>query len=446
MRANGEEPRALMNLEKRYEFRSPKWSPDGQRIVYLRKTLGTTQSSIEARDVSNGATTVLLDEMGMLDFWWTPDGRLIYSQTAASEEATYDLWERRIDAKSLRSIGEPRRLTRWVGHSPGYVSISADGKRIVTTKGYAQSDVYVAELEANRRKLKPERRLTVDTRSDWPSSWTKDGKEILFFSDRNGAFNIFKQSSSSSNAELVLRGKEDVRGPKISPDRQWLLYMAWPDRQEKAPVRIMRAPESGGPGQTVLEAAGAFASGITFGAGGDLDSQMKGPRSFPDFRCPSSPTASCVVAEAEQDNVVFTYFDPVRGRGIEAARVQTAPATFFWDLSPDGLQIAYGEFKSRSDERLTVIALKDGGVRQIPLSGWTNLSSVSWSADGRDFYVTTFKREGSSLLHVTHDGKVDVLTELTGRWFGTPQPSPDDRFLAFGLRTVDSNVWLIEPK
>src|SRR5262245_29067868 len=446
MGANAEAPHSVMNLERRYEFRGPKWSPDGHRIVYLRNTFGTTESVIEARAVSDGVTTVLVAAMGLLDFWWTPDSRLIYSQAAASEEATYDLWELRIDSKSLRPIGEPRRLTRWVGHSPGYVSISGDGKRIVTTKGYTQSDVYVAELEAGRRKLKPERRLTVDTRSDWPSSWTNNGKEILFFSDRNGVFNIFKQGQSSQNAEMLVPGKEDVRGPQFSADGRWLLYMVWPDRQQKASVRSVRASTSGGPSEIVLEAAGPFASGITFSDGGEQDPQTKGPRSFPDFRCPTLSTASCVVAEAEQDNVVFTYFDPVRGRGAEAARVKTSPSKFFWDLSPDGSQIAYGEFRSRAAEHITLLALKDRSIREVSLNARTNLSSVSWSADGRDLFVTTFKREGSDLLHVARDGKVDVLSELTGRWFGTPRPSPDDRFLAFGLRTVDSNVWLIEAK
>ena len=443
---NGEEPRPLMDLERKYQFRGPKWSPDGQRILYLKNTFGTRDGSIEARSASDGSTTTLLAGMGLLDFWWTPDNRLIYSAAATSEDATYDLWERHIDPKTLSSVGEPRRLTRWVGHSPGFVSISTDGKRIVTTKGYSLSDVYVAELEPNRAKLKPENRLTLDTRSDWPSSWTPGGKEILFFSDRNGVFNIFKQSPTSQDAELIVRGKEDARSPQLSADGRWLLYMAWPDRQQKEPVRIMRTVPSGGPGDVVLEAAGAFKSGISFSPTGEQDPEAKGSRSFPDFRCPTAPSGSCVVAEAEQDSVVFTYFDPTRGRGMEAARIRTSPSKFFWDLSPDGSHVAYGEFRSSPMDHISVLSLKDQASRDIPLNTWTNLNSISWSTDGRDLFISTFKREGSDLLHIGLDGKIDVLSQLTGRWFGTARPSPDDRFLAFGLRTVDSNVWLIETK
>jgi WD40-like Beta Propeller Repeat len=445
MGPNGENPQAIMDLDRRYEFRGPKWSPDGQRIVYVKNTFGTTEGSIEARRVSDGATVTLVAGMGLLDFWWTADGRLVYSQSATSDEATYDLWSLNIDSKSLRPIGEPQRLTRWVGYSPGYVSLSADGKRIVTTKGYSQSDVYIAELEANGRKLKAERHLTVDTRSDWPSSWTKDGKEVLYFSDRNGPFNIFKQPESSDKADMLVGGKEDTRAPELSPDGRWLLYTLWPDRQQKGPVRVMRTAQTGGPGETVLEGVGPFASGITFSPGGEQDPQAKGSRAFPDFRCPSSSLmASCVIAEAEQDNVVFTYFDPLRGRGGEAMRVKTSPSKFFWDLSPDGLRIAYGEFRSTNAERIVISTLGDRTARELPLGSWTNLSSVVWSAAGNDLFVTTLKREGSDLLHVALNGKVDVLSQQKGKWFGTPRPSPNGRLLTFGLRTLDSNVWLIE--
>jgi Tol biopolymer transport system component len=446
MGANGESPRPLMDLENRYQFRGPKWSPDGRRIVYLRNKFGTSESSIEARSISDGATTVLLAAMGLLDFWWTPDGRLIYSQVAASVDSTFDLWELGIDPKTLRPTGDPRRLTRWVGHSPGFVSISADGKRIVTTAGYTQSDVYVADLDANGQKLKPEKRITLDARSDWPGAWTRSGSEILLFSDRNGPFNIFKQAVSSPDAQLVIGGKEGARSPQISPDGQWLLYTAWPERQQPVPVRIMRAPLSGGPSEIVLEAHGAFASGVIFSSAGEQDPEMKESRSFPDFRCPSVAASSCVLAEADQDSIVFTPFDPIHGKATETVRLQAAPARFFWDLSPDGSSIAYGEYGSRPGDHITIMTLRDHATREVPLNPWTNLNSVSWSAAGRHLFVTTSKREGSDLLHVALDGKVDVLRQLTGRWFGISRPSPDDRILAFGLRTLDSNVWLIETK
>jgi len=434
-----------MTLDPRYDFQGPKWSPDGRGVVYRKNKFGSREGSIEARTLADGATTVLYAGLGLQDFWWTADGRLIYSQAGTSED-THDLWEVAIDGKTAQRTGEPRRLTRWVAYAPGLVSVSTDGKRIVTTKGYHQTDVYVAEIEDNGRHLKTERRLTSDTRFDWPAGWTKDGKEILFFSNRNGAFNVFRQNESTSTADLVISGKEDSRSPQISPDGQWLLYMVWPDNKGSGPVRIMRASPSGGSGDAVLEAKGSFAIGLSFSVDGEQDAQNGGARSFPDFRCPSSETVSCVLAEADPEEILFTFFDAVNGRRSEAARVRAAPAKFFWDLSPDGSQLAYGEFKSEENDSITILTLKDGVTRQVQLAGESALSSLSWAAGGRGLFVTTKRREGSDLLHVGLDGKISLLREETGRVFISPRPSPNGRFLAFAVRTTDSNVWLLETK
>jgi eukaryotic-like serine/threonine-protein kinase len=444
MGPNGEEPRPFMPLETRYEYRGPKWSPDGHRLVYLKNRIGRNEGSIESRALADDSTTALFAGARLLDFWWTPDGRLIYSQVGASEEA-YELWQLPIDAKTAQRIGEPVRLTRWFGYSPGLVSVSADGKRIITTKGRAQSDVYVAELEANGQRLKPERRLTLDTSSDWPAGWTKEG-EVLFFSDRNGVFNIFKQKESVQTANLAVPGREDARAPQISPDGMWLLYMVWSDPKQAKPARIMRAPQSGALAETVLEANGTFAAGITFSATGEQDPHTKGQRSFPDFRCPSSEAASCVLAEADHGEVLFTFFDPVSGRRGEAARVSTTPAKFFWDVSPDGSRLAYAEFQSGTNDHITILSLKDRTTREVTLKEWTSLNSLSWSADGLNLFVTTSRREGGDLLRVTLNGDVKLLRQETGRWFANPRPSPDGRLLAFGVTTTDSNVWLIETK
>jgi Tol biopolymer transport system component len=446
MGRNGENPTPIIALDPRYDFQGPKWSPDGRRVVYRKSKFGSREGSIEARTIADGTTTVLYAGSGLQDFWWTADGRLIYSQAGTSED-THDLWELHVDGKTAQRTGEPRRLTRWVGYAPGLVSVSTDGKRIITTKGYHQTDIYVAELEADGHRIKTERRLTADTRFDWPSGWSKDEKEVLFFSDRNGVFNVFKQNESASNADVVVPGRDDNRSPQLSPDGQWLLYLRWPDEKTTRPVRVMRASSSVGSNDAVLEAQGSFADGVAFTVDGEQDLQRGAARSFPDFRCPSiSKTVSCVLAEAEQDEIVFTFFDPVRGRGKEAARVRALPAKFFWDLSPDGSQLAYGEFRSEENDSIMIVTLRDGTTRRVSLSAQSNLSSLAWAAGGRGLFITTKRREGSDLLHVGLDGKVTVLREATGQVFLNPRPSPSGRQLSYAVRTTDSNVWLLETK
>ena len=126
--------------------------------------------------------------------------------------------------------------------------------------------------------------------------------------------------------------------------------------------------------------------------------------------------------------------------------MRALPAKFFWDLSPDGSQLAYGEFKSEENDSITILTLKDGKTRRLQLVGESTLTSLSWAAGQGGLFVTTKRREGSDLLHVALDGKITVLREDTGRVFVSPRPSPNGRFLAFAVRTTDSNVWLVERK
>jgi len=112
-------------------------------------------------------------------------------------------------------------------------------------------------------------------------------KELLFFSNRNGVFNVFKQNESTSSADPVVSGRKTA-GPPNQPDGQWLLYMVWPDDKAPGPVRVMRANgPSGGSPDSVLEGKGSFATGVAFTAEGEQDIQKEArPGAFQIFVVP----------------------------------------------------------------------------------------------------------------------------------------------------------------
>jgi Tol biopolymer transport system component len=66
-----------------------------------------------------------------------------------------------------------------------------------------------------------------------------------------------------------------------------------------------------------------------------------------------------------------------------------------------------------------------------------------WSADGKSLFATAFALTGSSLFHVTLDGKYSVLYK-GAKEVEAARPSPDGRYLAFGDVVSASNVWLVE--
>jgi dipeptidyl aminopeptidase/acylaminoacyl peptidase len=87
--------------------------------------------------------------------------------------------------------------------------------------------------------------------------------------------------------------------------------------------------------------------------------------------------------------------------------------------------------------------LKQGATRDITIPQWPELLTVGWSADGGSLFATNFAPTGSSLLHISLDGKVDLLYKST-KDAELPKASPDGHYLAFGAVESSSNVWLIE--
>jgi hypothetical protein len=113
-----------------------------------------------------------------------------------------------------------------------------------------------------------------------------------------------------------------------------------------------------------------------------------------------------------------------------------------WDLSPDGSRIAYCERDLRSAS-IHIRELGRGMTRDIPIPGWVELSTLGWAADGKSLFVTNWAPAGSSLLHVTLNGRYRVLYKAA-KEAELPKASANGRFLPFGEVVSASNVWLIE--
>ena len=67
-------------------------------------------------------------------------------------------------------------------------------------------------------------RLTVSESMDQPSGWMRDGKAILFSSDRIGRSQVFSQEVGRDSAEHLIKGGDEEGGAELSPDGRWILY------------------------------------------------------------------------------------------------------------------------------------------------------------------------------------------------------------------------------
>ena len=193
MDTSGENARKLFSKEGLH-FDQPAWYAGRRRILYLAEGGDATSGpvgSLESLDLETGQSLTVCKPCA--DFGVLPDGRLIY---VANDLVS--LWEVPIDARTARPTGDPRQITEPHGYSYLHPTVSADGKRLVVLQhdtGVARgfgAVIFVADLEDDGRRLNNARRLTLGG-SDYTHAWTPDSQAVVFESQRNGRFNIFRQ-------------------------------------------------------------------------------------------------------------------------------------------------------------------------------------------------------------------------------------------------------------
>jgi Tol biopolymer transport system component len=441
--ANGGNPRVLSRSGERGQFHAVtglKWSGDGRRIAYVLRRRVPPEFVLESMGLDGGTAEIVFDSR-LRSFAWEPDNRIIYELLESSDTRDSSLWELALDTGSGRVTGSPHLVTRFAGFAIRDLQITMDGRRMALLKRSDQSDVYVGELEGDPVQLKRPRRVTQDDRVDWPGRWTLDSGSILFFSNRTGNLDIFKQRLGEEAPQRIMASAEDKRMPQMSPDGAWILYLAWnkPDGHSSPQYgHIMRLPVAGGPPEVVLEAKGYPGSAQI-----EREGFLLTVRGHPDFHCPVLAGSPCVLSELDRQQLVFSAFDPLEGRKREVARVDfDRHESLFWDLSPDGKRIAFGQTEVHRG-LLHILPLDGGSAMDVTAKGWANFSSVGWSADGRQLFVSKGSSSGDSLLRVSLNGDAEVLHKA-GMWIEHPVASPDGRQLAWGEVSSNSNAWIIE--
>jgi hypothetical protein len=78
------------------------------------------------------------------------------------------------------------------------------------------------------------------------------------------------------------------------------------------------------------------------------------------------------------------------------------------------------------------------------VKGWSNLDSVSWTADGKALFVSVRMPKGTTLLRVNLQGQALVLWKPERDRATYAAPSPDGRHVALLGWTLNSNIWMME--
>ena len=438
MEANGANARKVLDGGQ-YMLGPPAWAPDSHRLAYVRgkymPVMFGVEGKLEILDLGSGNTTSLFTSPTLLStVAWAPDGRLIYSLfEPIPNQGDANLWAVSVDS-SNHARGAATRITSANGLT-AYPSISSDGKRLAYFRETIEPDVYVSDVDASGTRITEPKRLTLDERADLPYAWMPDNKSVIFVSNRNGSYNIFKQRTDQVEPELLVRGNDQMIVPRLDPKGLNVVYLvAPPIGSPSTKVRLMRSPLGGGPPQLVLEAEG-----------------------INNHQCARSPSNVCVLSRLEPGRERLFRFDPEKGLGAEIpqAEIRSSDALDFnWSLSPDGKMLAMAKKEGiQKEPEIRLLSIDDGAVHTIPVAGYAGVSSLDWAADGRSIWVTGYFSNGTkALLRIETSGTAKVILNEAARpillegkmTLGWAIPSNDGKHVALWKANGSSNIWMLE--
>ncbi len=207
---------------------SPRWSPDGRRIAFLRNK--DKRAQIWTMDADGGEPIALtkLPEGNISELRWSPDGtRLAFCFRPTRADWTQDATKQR--GENGKS-NPPRVITR--------IRFRFDGVGFLDERTH----IWICDAQTGEAK-----QITTGDYEDASPAWSPDGKTIAFASNRNAdrervpqRVDIHRVSARGGAAKKIRAPAGPKSALAFSPDGKWIAYIgyalddnAWKPRNDR---------------------------------------------------------------------------------------------------------------------------------------------------------------------------------------------------------------------
>ena len=325
----------------------------------------------------------------------------------------------------------------FLGLTPLIVCVDVQAQITFVSQRDGNPEIYVMDADGGNQ-----RRLTNNPAKDWDPSWSPDGKQIAFVSDRDEhphfvpgwfSFEIYVMDADGDNQRRLTNNPADDRGPAWSPDGTRIVFMSMRDGH-------------------IIDFAPTYEIYVMDADGGNPQNLTNNPS---DDRYPSwSPDGKRIVFVSERpghfrgDIGITTEIYVMDADGGNQQRLSENRQTdWFPSWSPDGERIVYAADRKGDFENFDIYVMDvDGGNQQKLTNNRGDDSAPSWSPDSSRIAFYS-RRDGNAEIYVmdVDGGNPQNLTnnphaDASPAWLNSPfSVSPfGKKFTVWGqLKQVD---------
>jgi tricorn protease len=438
----------------------PRFSPDGKHIAFTGQYDGNTEVFIipaeggEPKRLTYTATLGrddLGDRMGPnnIVMGWTPDGKQI---TFRSRKRSFNSFKGQLYNVSAEG-GLPEQIPLSEG---GFLSYSLDGKKIAYNKVFREfrtwkyylggmaDDIWVFDMVSRTNT-----NITNSKSQDIIPMWIRD--EIYFLSDRDRTMNMYVYNTNTRETVRVTNFTEyDIKFPSLG--REFIVFENGgyiykfnirSKNYERVPVTIsgdfiharaewkdlsesVRSAGMAPNGERLVISARGEVFNVPVKSG--ITRNLTQTPGVHERNASWSPNGEQIAWVSDKSGEFEIYMQKHDGSQPPVQMTfdgDTYVFSFQW--SPDSKKILYHDKKNR----LRILDVATGMIRDVAHSGVSVISDYSWSPDSR--WVAYTRPEQGMNVVCLYNVQTGSSHDVTEGWYasGTPTFSSDGKYLVF---------------
>ena len=311
--------------------RGPRWSSDGQRIVFYSNRNGWWDIySIDADGTNEIRLTT--HETGESAPTWSPDGfRIAFTSYRDGYDGHQSIHIMDSDGTNETRLTENNRHDASPTWSPdgrriAYVSQLREDNRLRLDADGLNSEIYVMDADGSNKT-----RLTQYVEDDWLPTWSPDSQSIAFLSARSSPTAIYIMAADGSNKQRLTQDNRSF-DPAWSPDGTSIAYSS------------LHSGDDGLYEIYVMDADGSNKQRLTWAEGYDISPAW-------------SPDGERIAFVSERDGDMEIYVMDADGSNKQrltygAGKDGNVPSALAWSPDPDSQRIV---FERDRDEEIYIV-------------------------------------------------------------------------------------------